>query len=131
MAVWGIEEGIYIFLPIIGPSNIRDLLGKVGDTLIDPTAIFVNNEYHMTSTIIRRGGKTIDLRSRNIETLDDIERDSIDYYATVRSLYRQHRRSEIANGKIPKNPLPSLSDNFQIDVEDEKVDSGKDKMSSK
>jgi phospholipid-binding lipoprotein MlaA len=56
--------------------------------------------------LIRTLVRGIDLRSRTIETLDEIERTSIDYYATIRSLYRQTREDEIRNGDLA--PLPEL-----------------------
>ena len=65
----------------------------------------------------------IDTRSRNIESFDEIERGSIDFYATVRSLYRQYRASEIANGRGPENPLPEMSEELEEDNEAERVSS--------
>ena len=57
----------------------------------------------------------IDVRSRNLGTLDQIERTSVDYYATVRSLYRQSRTSEIANGETDHENLPDI-DNLNFDT---------------
>ena len=60
--------------------------------------------------------RAIDTRSRNIETLDEIERSAIDLYATIRSLYRQRRNDEIRNGQpAPTVPMPEIS----IDMDDE------------
>ena len=67
--------------------------------------------------------KGIDTRSRTIETFDEIERGSIDFYATVRSLYRQYRASEIANGRGPMNPLPEMSEELEEDKGVERVSS--------
>ena len=50
----------------------------------------------------------VDLRARNLTTIDEIERTSIDYYAAVRSLYRQSRKAEIANGHIDEDDLPDI-----------------------
>lgn len=115
LAVYGIEPGPYLMLPVFGPSNFRDALGKVGDSLIDPVQFIVANEHRMGFSVIRRGARTVDSRARNIETLDDIERDAIDFYATIRSLYRQRRASEIANGKPVKMQMPGKSGMLDID----------------
>jgi len=56
----------------------------------------------------RAGLSVLDLRARNVSTLDEIERSSVDYYATQRSLYRQYRNSEIRNGAPGKGDLPEL-----------------------
>jgi phospholipid-binding lipoprotein MlaA len=50
----------------------------------------------------------LDLRARNLDTVEGIERSSVDFYATARSLYRQHRENEIHNGNVPREKLPDL-----------------------
>ena len=72
-------------------------------------------------SIARFGVEGLDRRSRNIETLDEIERTSIDYYATVRSLYRQFRRSQILNDNTDDTPIPEISIEFEDDDEQERV----------
>jgi phospholipid-binding lipoprotein MlaA len=81
----------------------------------------VSNEYRRGFSLARTAVKGLDTRSRNIETFDEIERSSIDFYATVRSLYRQFRASEIANGRGPENPLPGMSESLEEDSEAERV----------
>jgi len=107
LGVWGASEGPYLVLPFAGPSNPRDLAGIGGDYAMDPfTWITFNN-----STLwygIRAGMGVIDLRARNVENLDTIERTSVDLYATTRSLYRQHRNAEIRNGAPDTENLPNL-----------------------
>ena len=107
LGVWGANEGPYLVLPFAGPSNPRDLVGIGGDYAMDPfTWITFNN-----STLwygIRAGMGVIDVRARNVETLDQIERTSVDLYATTRSLYRQHRNAEIRNGAPDTENLPNL-----------------------
>jgi phospholipid-binding lipoprotein MlaA len=129
--VWGVGEGPYLMVPVLGPSNARDLVGRVGDSFLDPVQYLLRNEHRMGAGIIRTSIKGLDQRSRTIETLDDIERNSIDFYATVRSLYRQHRKSEIANGETPKNPLPSMSDDFKMDDTEQERVSGEERVSLK
>ena len=57
---------------------------------------------------LRSGLEIVDLRARNVESLDQIERTSVDLYATTRSLYRQHRNAEIRNGAPDTENLPNL-----------------------
>ncbi|GAA0527038.1 phospholipid-binding lipoprotein MlaA [Rhizomicrobium palustre] len=97
LAVWGAGEGPYLMLPFLGPSNPRDVAGRLGDTALDPT-MYIRIKRHILWSGVRMYGTILDARARNLEALEGIERDSLDYYATVRSLYRQHRASEIRNG---------------------------------
>jgi phospholipid-binding lipoprotein MlaA len=119
LAVYGIEPGPYLMLPLVGPSNVRDAIGRIGDSFIDPVQFIVKDEHRLGFGLTRRVLRTIDTRARNIEALDDIERDAIDYYATVRSLYRQYRASEIANGRAVKSPMPGKSGKMNFDEFDE------------
>jgi len=94
---WGIPEGPYIVVPILGPSTPRDLGGQVAEGFGDPFNLMVTgNPYTLYWIPFVRGAVSgIDQRSRYIETLADIERTSLDYYATIRSLYRQRRAALI------------------------------------
>ena len=107
LAVWGVDEGIYLVLPLFGPSNPRDAIGIAVDSFLDPWDSLLRAagvEYGPPARTILNA---VDLRARNIDTLDEVERTSIDYYATLRSLYRQRRADEIRNG-IPTaiQPVP-------------------------
>jgi len=106
--VWGIPEGPYIIVPVLGPSDPRDLVGQVGESFGDPWNLIVTgNPYTLYWIPFVRGGVSgIDQRSRYIETLADIERTSLDYYATIRSLYRQRRAALIRHEQkdLPPNP---------------------------
>ena len=95
-------------VPILGPSNPRDLGGKVVDSAIDPWG-YVFHHYDLDSLSYARAViEGIDLRARNLDTLDAIRKGAIDYYATIRSLYRQHRNDAIKNGENPDAPVSSL-----------------------
>lgn len=104
---WGLPEGPYLVLPIFGPSNPRDAVGMGIDSVMDPFG-YLAGAYDAgnSATIARMAGSGIDLRSRNIDTLDDLQRNSIDFYAEMRSLYRQHRADELRHGRPA--PLPNL-----------------------
>src|SRR5206468_776132 len=107
--VWGIPEGPYLVVPVLGPSTPRDLGGQVAEGFGDPfNYIVTGNPYTLYWIPVVRGGVAgIDQRSRYIETLADIERTSLDYYATIRSLYRQRRAALIRHEKEQNLPPPS------------------------
>ncbi len=114
LGVWGWEEGWYIILPLFGPSNPRDFIGLLFDSVLDP----VGWGLRMVEggPIARSVLSALDLRSRNLDALDDIQETSIDYYATVRSLYRQRRQDEINNGVGATDQFaPSLSQKGNTD----------------
>ncbi|HZT51324.1 MAG TPA: VacJ family lipoprotein [Stellaceae bacterium] len=104
---WGVPSGPYLVLPIFGPSDPRDAVGMGVDGLMDPFG-YLAGAYGAanSATIGRMAASGVDLRSRNIETLDDLQRNAIDYYAEIRSLYRQHRDSELRHGRPA--PLPNF-----------------------
>ncbi len=110
LATWGFAEGPYVMVPVLGPSNPRDLIGQVGDSFADP-GDYVASEHHLLWAALARGATSgIDVRSRNIENLAAIERTSLDFYATIRSLYRQRRAAQIRHehSNLP-NPTPVQS----------------------
>jgi phospholipid-binding lipoprotein MlaA len=109
LGVWGIPEGPYLVLPILGPSDPRDLGGQVAEGFGDPfNRLVTGNPYTLYWIPFVRGGVSgIDQRSRYIETLADIERTSLDYYATIRSLYRQRRAALIRHEKEQNLPPPA------------------------
>jgi len=107
LAVWGFVEGPYVVVPILGPSNPRDIIGQIGDGFADP-GNYVAGQHHLWYAVMARTAVSgIDTRSRNIESLADIERTALDNYATIRSLYRQRRQAQIRHeqSNLP-NPSP-------------------------
>ena len=107
--VWGIPEGPYLVVPVLGPSDPRDLAGQIAEGFGDPfNRLVTGNPYTLYWIPFVRGGVSgIDQRSRYIETLADIERTSLDYYATIRSLYRQRRAALIRHEKEQNLPPPA------------------------
>lgn len=99
LGVWGMDEMFYLVLPIFGPSNPRDGIGLIVDQYLDPISLYFANTHRTGETLVRMGTDGVDTRSRFLKPLDEIEKTSLDYYATIRSLYRQKRADEISNGK--------------------------------
>jgi len=107
LGVWGVGGDPYLMLPMLGPSSPRDLVGQAGDIAADPLT-WIPFKQRIWWLSGRAYLKILDLRARNLDTLADIERSSLDFYATVRSAYRQHRASEIRNGKPDTENLPEF-----------------------
>ena len=113
LAVWGVEDGPYLVIPVLGPMHMRDGVGKLADSQISPLGQIENTAFEWT----HRGLDAVDTRAGLLDTLDDLERTSLDYYAAIRSLYRQKRQDEIMNGE---SDAPVLVPNISFGDEDEK-----------
>jgi phospholipid-binding lipoprotein MlaA len=110
LAVWGVGEGPYLVLPLLGPSNPRDVVGLASEFFLDPVNLYLRKEDLEYLTYVRAGLRGIDARARSIDVLDELERTSLDYYAAIRSLYRQQRANDIRNSKSADEPVaPSVS----------------------
>lgn len=107
LGVWGAPEGAYLMLPVLGPSNPRDLTGRVADWVVDPFQLATRDADWARWG--RTGGSALDQREKALDVLDDLEKTSLDYYAAVRSLYRQRRDTEIRNGKAADSTTPGLT----------------------
>ena len=108
-AVWGSGSGPYLVLPILGPSNPRDLVGTVVEYLVDPVNIWADNQDHDWIPLTR----TVSTGVAALEILDEAKKSSLDYYATIRSLYNQRRADEIRNGEdVDDRPAPGFSYNI-------------------
>ena len=100
----GIGEGCYLVLPVIGPSTVRDAVGSLvslsgGDawynvTVKNDTQYFKESDYYFSKLT-----EGVDFRAKNLESFDSLEKTSVDFYATVRSLYLQDRERKIKNLK--------------------------------
>lgn len=110
LATWGVGEGPYLMLPILGPSNPRDVVGLASEWFLDPVNLYARNQDADWVPWARAGLRGIDARARSIDALDELERTSLDYYAAIRSLYRQQRSNEIRNNRSEDEPVaPSVS----------------------
>ena len=104
LGAWGVGPGCYLVLPVLGPSTIRDTAGSFANVLGgDPwynASVHGNNEFLSEGLYIAtKGISGIDFRSNNIESFDNLEKNSIDFYASVRSLYIQDRENKIKNNQ--------------------------------
>ena len=102
LGVMGAGEGCYLVLPILGPSTVRDTIGSLANTIGgDPwynvtvgkeTQYFSDFDYWAS-----RAGAGVDFRAKNIDSFENLEKNSMDFYASVRSLYLQDRQKKIMN----------------------------------
>ncbi len=106
----GIGEGCYLVLPVIGPSTVRDTIGSLvslsgGDawyniTVKNDTQYLKESDYYYSKLT-----EGVDFRAKNLEAFDSLEKTSVDFYATVRSLYIQDRKRKIKNLKVKTDTL--------------------------
>ena len=104
LGAWGVGPGCYLVLPVLGPSNLRDLSGSFVNVLGgDPwynASVHGNNEFLNESIFLTSKALSgIDFRSKNIESFDNLEKNSVDFYASVKSLYSQDRENKIKNNQ--------------------------------
>jgi phospholipid-binding lipoprotein MlaA len=115
LGAWGFGPGCYLVVPVLGPSTIRDTAGSFLNVMGgDPwhnASINGNNEFlseknFLASKII--GG--VDFRAKNIDSYDNLEKNSLDFYASVRSLYLQDRQIKIKNLKNERGNIEIIYD---------------------
>ena len=102
LGTWGIGPGCYLVLPVLGPSTIRDTAGMFinimgGDPYYN-ISVNGNNEYldgkfYAATKMV----SAVEFRAANIDSLDNLEKNSVDFYASVKSLYTQDRENKIKN----------------------------------
>ena len=107
---WGTNSGCYFVLPVLGPTTTRDAVGLIGNVFIDPVyqithnseinnGVIGNGNYSEHNYYYYRGTGAVDFRAKNIESFDSLEKNSIDLYASIKSLYLQNRNKLIQNSK--------------------------------
>ncbi len=95
LALWGLPDGPYLFLPVLGPSGPRDATGYGVDIALDPFTYVPRGYGLLTLNWARYGVGVVDARSRLLDDVASIKKTALDPYASIRSLYRQHRQSQI------------------------------------
>ena len=104
LARHGVGPGCYVVLPVLGPSTARDTVGSSlnflgGDAWYNVT---VRNDTHYFSDIDYYSSKVtggIDFRAKNYDSIENLQKNSLDFYASVKSLYLQDRQQKILNTK--------------------------------
>ena len=99
---WGVGEGCYVVLPVLGPSTARDGFGSLGNymggdawynvTVRNETQYFNDIDYYSSKVVAG-----VDFRGKNYDSIENLEKNSIDFYASVKSLYLQDRKKKILN----------------------------------
>ena len=104
LGVWGIGPGCFVVLPVLGPSTLRDTVGSFanvmgGDPWYNASAHgnneFLSHKVYLTSKAL----SGINFRANNIESIENLEKNSMDFYASVKSLYTQDRENKIKNNQ--------------------------------
>lgn len=109
LAVWGVPSGPYIFVPLLGPSTVRDGAGRIVDVAFDPLtwAEFDDVNAARAARTVTAG---IAARESVIEAVDDVRENSLDPYVSIRSSYALLRQSAIQNGRDEVPELPEFDD---------------------
>ena len=102
LGAWGSHSGCYFVLPVLGPTTVRDFTGTVinfvgGDPWYNVTVRQDTNFFRDRDFYISKATNSVDFRAKNIESFDSLERNSIDFYASVKSLYLQDRKKKVGN----------------------------------
>lgn len=97
LAIYGADTGPYLVLPIIGPSNGRDAIGRIADALMNP---FNHIDEGLSYSIW--AATAINQRSNNMKLIDDVYNNSLDPYTTFRSGYTQKRAADIRRAKTAR-----------------------------
>lgn len=98
LGVWGVEPGPAVQLPVLGPSNVRDSFGKVVDFLANPMGLIPGGAIATVDTAAKAAG-VVDGRARALSVTDTLERESLDYYSTLRFAAAQRRVAIVEEGK--------------------------------
>ena len=124
LAVWGVPDGPYVMLPIFGPSSIRDSVGMGVDAITNPLSFAyrmngIGLEARLSGPVVRG----VSTREKYLDYVDEMKAGSLDWYATMRSLYRQKRKKEISgkleNEKVSFDLIPT--DVYEDDVLDNEI----------
>lgn len=109
LAVWGLPHGPYFMLPLVGPSSMRDYAGYIGDGVMDPLRFYAFNTDKDYIYYTKFGMDYLNIRESLKDVQTDLEQNSIDYYAALRSIYYQRR-----NTLIKDLDSENLQDSFEI-----------------
>jgi phospholipid-binding lipoprotein MlaA len=104
LGFYGIKSGCYFVLPILGPTTIRDSVGMIADSFVDPFSIVTWREKEMLGIsgskldyVSVKGASAVDFRGDNMNNFESLEKNSLDMYSSMKSIYLQDRERKINN----------------------------------
>ena len=104
LGAYGFDGGCYFVLPILGPTTVRDSFGMIADSIIDPFAHVTIRNHELLNIsgsdidyFSVKGAAAVDFRAENMTNLDNLEKNSLDLYAAIKSLYLQNKEKKISN----------------------------------
>ncbi len=135
LSTWGLPNGPFLFLPILGPSSPRDATGFAADIAIDPFTWIGAGAAVTALGASKTAVNAVDARERVLDPVDQIKKTALDPYATFRSLYRQHRESQIQAIRddkgatipvwFPQSPSPQAAPQAAPETADKPLNEGK------
>ena len=115
LGAYGLGPGCYYVLPILGPTTVRDSVGLIADTFIDPFAHVTIRENELLGIsgnnidyFSVKGTTAVDFRSDNITNFESLEKNSLDLYSAFKSIYLQDRKNKILNSQEDEDDWGSL-----------------------
>ena len=115
LGAYGVKSGCYFVLPILGPTTVRDSIGMIADSVIDPFAHITWREKELFGSsgnqfdyLAVKGTTAVDFRADNATNFDSLEKNSIDLYASFKSLYLQNRENKINNSSEAESEWGNL-----------------------
>ena len=126
LATWGVPDGPYVMLPIFGPSSVRDSIGLGVDTVFNPLSFaYRMNNIGLEARLSGPTVRGVTTREKYLDYVDEMKASSLDFYATMRSLYRQKRKKEISGELEESSSLLGLpiksTENLDQTIEDSNV----------
>jgi phospholipid-binding lipoprotein MlaA len=103
LGLYGVPAGPYIMLPFLGPSNVRDAVGRIVDHFLNPFSYIGSLNARLPYTASKNLMTAVNFRAANFDQIDDLRSSSLDAYAKVRTIYSQQRQAAINNGRVPVN----------------------------
>ncbi len=112
LAGWGVSEGPYLVLPILGSKTVRSAVGGIVDSNFDPLTIYAKNTDNHWINWTKIAIDNLNWRAGKLEQIKDLKKSSLDFYAETRILYRQNRQNMINSNKktIENNGLEDYVD---------------------
>ena len=115
LGAYGVGPGCYLVLPILGPSTARDSFGLIADTFVDPFAHITIRDHELFGVsgneidyFSVKGATAVDFRADNDQNFESLEKNSLDLYSSLKSVYLQDRENKIKNSIEDQDEWGSL-----------------------